>query len=417
MLKNNEYKPWCVLAVCCGLAASSIGISINSSGVFYTSVAESLGIMRGTFAMHMTIFSIVTAITSLIVPKLMNKFSYKLILIISVFSAVVSTAMMAKANSIQIFYLLGGIRGFSTGLFSIVPLTIIVNGWFEKNHGLATSIVFGFSGLAGAISSPILSKCIELFGWETGYIVKAAIILVLCLPAIIYPFALSAKDEGLNPYGYEEDKEKIKEINKDKVFNFITIAFICFCILAFINTTITGVTQHLPGYTQSIGYSTSLGAMLLSAAMCGNVISKLIIGVMSDKVGEIKASITMMIANIVGIVLLMTSQISIVLLVGAFLFGSIYSVGAVGLPLLTKYFFGANNYSRVFPIISFLSNFGAAFALSVIGYIYDFTNSYRYAFILGIGINIICLVLITIVIKENKKSKVFDEYKLKIMIK
>ena len=54
-------KHWIVLAVCCGLAASSIGVSINSSGVFYTPVSESLGIMRGTFSMHMTIFSLVTA--------------------------------------------------------------------------------------------------------------------------------------------------------------------------------------------------------------------------------------------------------------------------------------------------------------------------------------------------------------------
>ena len=75
-MNKNNIKPWLVLVVCCGLAASSIGISINSSGVFYTPVSEDLGIMRGTFSMHMTIFSIVTAMSALIVPKIMNKFSY-----------------------------------------------------------------------------------------------------------------------------------------------------------------------------------------------------------------------------------------------------------------------------------------------------------------------------------------------------
>ena len=43
-MKKNNFKPWYVLVVCCGLAASSIGISINSSGVFYTPVSESLGL-------------------------------------------------------------------------------------------------------------------------------------------------------------------------------------------------------------------------------------------------------------------------------------------------------------------------------------------------------------------------------------
>ena len=47
---SKSSKHWLVLIVCCGLAASSIGVSINSSGVFYTPVSTSLGIMRGTFS-------------------------------------------------------------------------------------------------------------------------------------------------------------------------------------------------------------------------------------------------------------------------------------------------------------------------------------------------------------------------------
>ena len=284
------------------------------------------------------------------------------------------------------FYFLGAIRGFSTGLFSIVPLTIIVNGWFKKHHGLATSIVFGFSGLAGAICSPILSKCIDLFGWNIGYIIKSGIILVLCLPAIIYPFEVSAIDEGAFPLGYDKNEDINKKTYENRDFNFTTIIFICFCIFALINTTITGITQHLPGFAETIGYSTALGATLLSAGMVGNVISKLVIGVMSDKIGPVKASSIMIIVNTFGIVLL-------------------YSVGAVGLPLLTKHFFGIDNYSKVFPIISFGSNLGAAFALSLVGYIYDFTNSYNVAFILGIGINILCLILMFIIVKRNERVK------------
>lgn len=400
-MNKNNIKPWLVLVVCCGLAASSIGISINSSGVFYTPVAEELGVMRGTFSMHMTIFSIVTAMSALVVPKIMSRFSYKLILRVSVLIAVISTAMMAYSRSIYIFYLLGAIRGFSTGLFSIVPLTIIVNGWFEKKHGLATSIVFGFSGLAGAICSPILARCIEEFGWGSAYIVKAGIILALCLPAVIYPFEVSAKDEGKLPFGYNKNENISKNINDNQRFNFMTPIFICFSIFALINTTITGITQHLPGFAQSIGYSASVGARLLSAGMLGNVISKLVIGFMSDKIGPVKASITMIIINTLGVILLMIGSSSMIL-VGAFFFGSIYSIGAVGLPVLTKHFFGIDNYSKVFPIISFVSNLGAAFALTLVGYIYDFTNSYNFSFILAIGINIICLSLIFVTTKENK---------------
>ena len=81
-------KHWSVLICCCGLAAASIGISINSSGVFYTPVSKSLHMLRGTFSMHMTLFSLATAIMSLFVPKLYQKFSFKKILTIRVLVAV-----------------------------------------------------------------------------------------------------------------------------------------------------------------------------------------------------------------------------------------------------------------------------------------------------------------------------------------
>jgi len=44
--------------------------------------------------MHMTIFSIVTAMSALIVPKIMNKFSYKLILILIVYNYLSSREIM-----------------------------------------------------------------------------------------------------------------------------------------------------------------------------------------------------------------------------------------------------------------------------------------------------------------------------------
>ena len=79
-------KHWLVLVCCCGLAAASIGISINSSGVFYTPVSKNLHMLRGTFSMHMTLFSLATAMMSLFVPKIYEKFAFKKVLTISAVS-------------------------------------------------------------------------------------------------------------------------------------------------------------------------------------------------------------------------------------------------------------------------------------------------------------------------------------------
>ena len=391
-------KHWSVLIYCCGLAAASIGISINSSGVFYTPVSKSLHMLRGTFSMHMTLFSLATAIMSLFVPKLYQKFSFKKILTISV---IVSTAAMALGKNAISFYILGIIRGMSTSLFSIVPITMIINGWFEKKHGLATSIAFGFSGLGGTLCSPVLSSIISSFNWQMGYLLKAVILLLLCLPAVLYPFSMNAKDEGLLPYGYQE-KQETAQNQTTSSFHFMSVSFISFFIFGMLISCITSVTQHLPGYGESLGFPLTSCAILLSSGMMGNIVSKLVIGSLSDHFGEIKATLMMITVNILGIVLLIIGRSMTLLIIGAFLFGSCYSLGAVAVPLLTKYFFKTKNYARAFPTISFASNVGAAISLSMVGYIYDFFGSYIYAFIIALVMIFVSILLLMITTKTKE---------------
>lgn len=201
---NKSWKHWLVLLLICGLAISSMGITGSTGGVFYTPVSESLGFLRGTFALQSTITLVGMGVISLYAPRIMKKYRYKSVLLVSVLAAGVATIAMAYARSIPAFYLLGAIRGVAVGLFGAVPLTMIVNEWFEKHHGLATSLVLGCSGIGGAIFSPVFANLIQSIGWENTYIVMGVTMTALCLPALVSPFSLSPREEGLLPYGYIE---------------------------------------------------------------------------------------------------------------------------------------------------------------------------------------------------------------------
>ena len=115
-----------------------------------------------------------------------------------------------------------------------------------------------------------------------------------------------------------------------------------------------------------------------------------------------KATFMMIGVNILGIILLMIGKSMVILIIGAFMFGSCYSLGAVAVPLLTKYFFKTENYAKAFPTISFASNVGAAISLSMVGYIYDFFGSYLYAFIIALVMILISLALLFIVTKTKE---------------
>lgn len=403
-MSNRSNKHLMVLLVCCGLSAVSIGLCINAVGVFIAPVAESLGVMRGTFALHSTISAIVVAIVALFTPRIMKRVPFKRLIGIGMITVSLSTLAMAFSKSVYLFYILGAIRGAGSALIGIVPITMIINQWFDKKHGLSTSLVLSFSGIAGALCSPLFTMLINNVGWQMTYVIKSILMILLCLPAFLYPFTLNPRESGLLPYGYEKSEEQTTLKESTESFSIFQTSFILFFIFAILHTAITGITQHLPGYAETIGKTASVGALLLSAGMVGNIVSKLFIGILSDKFGPVKATITMILVNTVGVLLLIYTRDTTLLIMGSILFGSVYSVGAVGFALLTKYFFGEEHYSQVFPIVTFATNMGGAFALSLVGYIYDFTGSYLSAFYASLGINVLNIVLIILILKVKQAS-------------
>lgn len=395
MTKPSEsIKHWLVLAVSCGLSASAIGINLNVIGVFYTPVSESLNIYRGTFAMHATLSSLALAFISLYFAPLLNRFGWKPLLTGAVTLASISTILMAFTQTMWVFYVLGILRGIGAGLYAMVPLSLIVNNWFEKKKGLAMSLSFGFSGIAGAIFSPIFTSLIQTIGWENSFIIMGLLMFVLALPAVLYQYSLNPRDDGYLPYGYDtEEKEQKKVIKKANwsTFSFTQSSFLLVLIIGLLHTSITGVSQHLPGFAETNLLSSQVGGVMLSAVMVGNISFKLIIGAVSDVLGIVRSTILMIAINIVGILILLLFTHPAAQIFGSFVFGSVFSVPAVALPLLTTEFFGRELYIRIFPILSFVSGIGGALSMAVVGYVFDFTGSYAPAFYTALlfhGLNI-----------------------------
>ena len=391
---NKSYKHWIVVLLMCCLAASSIGLCTNAIGVFYVPVSKCLHVLKGTFALHATLSTFATALTSLKMSKIIKKYNYKKVLLLGVLLTSVSTWLMSYSSSIYLFYILGIVRGIGVGIYGMVPLTVVITNWFDQKHGLATSLALSFSGLAGAIFSPLLSFWIDIYGWQMTYRFMALCIFVLVLPALCVSWKIKPQDEGLLPYGYQKKEMVIVQKNK---MNLLTLSFLCMCLVTLLHTSITGISQHLSGIALSIQLSTSIGATFMSLAMIGNICTKLLIGFLSDLFTPIKAVIMMILINCFSLVLLFIGvyqQSVLFLSVGSFIFGSIYSVGAVGIPMLTRYFFGSENYSQTYGVIGFLTNIGSASSLTLIGYLYDFTKSYQIVFMIALFFHLINLMLL-----------------------
>ena len=56
MQKSKIHYAWLILAACCAIQASSIGIIMNSAGVFFPHVADDLQVGVGSISLYITIF-------------------------------------------------------------------------------------------------------------------------------------------------------------------------------------------------------------------------------------------------------------------------------------------------------------------------------------------------------------------------
>jgi len=376
-------KHWIVLAALSFLAMSSLGLVINVGGVFLTPISQDLDILRGSISMHATLTQISSAVVGIFVPKLIKTFHLKKIILTGILLAAGSTIMLGLSNQVWQFNLFGTTRGIGAGLIALVPLTMIINQWFHSKQGIATSIVMTAPGLIGVLFSPIFSGLIEQFDWRISYISLGILMIMFSLFPLVYPFKFTPEQEGIKPYGHmekiEEEKENKKEgesVSKRDSARIVTGPLIFYMFMAFFISGVTSFIQHLPGMAESFGFSAVIGGTMLSAAMVGNIVFKLLIGLLIDRTSALKASLIILGVSAVSAVGLSFISTELLLIALSFGIGSIYSVSTVGITTMTTYFFGADNFGRVYPTVSFFKSFGVALFISIYGYIYDFTGTF-----------------------------------------
>ncbi len=404
-MKTKPQYHWLIVASCCMLAFTSIGLLYNSMGIFYTPIADTLGVGRGNISLFSTIMNITSGLTGPIIVRIINKKNLRKILSLGVSCAAVGLAIVSQAQNVWTFYLVAPFMGIGFASFSAIPLTIIIGNWFHAKQGLALGISYSFSGIGGAIFNPILNGIISAFSWRVGLISMACFIVLFALPGILFVLRLTPEEKGLLPMGetapVRPAASKGKNANSNTSMKAIifSLPFLLVTVYALCSNMCPSISSHISGYALTLGFTTAQGATMMSAIMIGNISSKLLIGVISDKIGPIKACSIMFCSVITALALFAFvpfTHFPVVLVVCVF-FGAVYSIFAVGFPLVVRRVFGNENYAKVFSTISMITNMLSAFMISIIGFIYDVTGRYQAAFITCMCASIIAFTLLNII--------------------
>ena len=380
-----------------GMVGCSVGLTQNVAGVYFDPIASSMNIGRGPVSFSLTIYVILSVIGSLLFKKIFDRLGGELTVKIGAILLLSGTFLLGFSGNLLSLYLFNIIRGIGGGLIHLVTASLFINNWFEKRNGLMVSIAMAFSGVAGALFSPLLSMFIGNYSWKITYMINAALMLVLLIPLLFFRITYHPEDSGLTPYGQGEKKaEENREESDDRTDPVSDVLLYIYAIIVGFSTC---VPQFFPGHASVLNYSASFGSLLISLSMITNIISKVILGSMVDKIGSRKAVMITSFIVLFGSVMMLKN---VMLYLAALLFGFCFAGSTVGLTSISRQQYSQKEYLIKYPILSFVSTVVNAVGSPLVGFIYDTGNSYSLAFIICIVMMIV--MLIDLYILERRKN-------------
>lgn len=369
-----------VVVAMCGLAAATVGLITNVAGLFFTPMAEEFGILQGSASLTLTISNTCVAFGGLVTRRLTKLVPLRALLVLGVSMLAGSALGTAFAPNVGIVYALAATRGLSGGVIGFVLITYVLNKWFVAQLGLVTSIAMGFSGLAGALFTPVIQPVVESAGWRGGYVALAVLTVLLSLPAILFVPSCDPGDAGLRPHGADGAAEVAGTPNNKTAakppVQVAAVPFVLAVVYASLSGAVSAMPQHFPGLAADAGLATSVGAAMISACMVANTLGKVLMGWLIDRIGAQRAIWIysgVVASAIVALVVVPAPGVYVVAAAG---FGLCYARATVGVTMLCREVFGKRGFGVVYPVAALGTSIANAVFSAAVGFGYDLTGGY-----------------------------------------
>ena len=315
-----------------------------------------------------------------------------------------STALLSACRNMTSLYIFNAVRGFSAGLIGNVLVTSVIGRWFLSDTGFITSLALGSSGLVGALFNPVLEAVIRAAGWRTAYLAAAGIILVLNLPAMLFPISFLPEDSGMKPIGSAEAPKNDRLNQQDRNNAMPGLLIIMTTVMTFsLISLVSSVPQLFKPIAETYGLGET-GILMMSVVLAANTAGKFILGLMTDRIGVRLSFLIYGLVIAAGIVLLLLTRVSAIMLLSAAMIGLCYSLPTVAAVMICRELFSPDQYSAIYPKINLGVSVANAMGYPLLGIFFDRTGKYDGALIMMIGVVLLSIAGVFTVYSLNARK-------------
>jgi MFS family permease len=382
------------LYACVRLAAALAVMTIGGSGMYGMAVAlapvqAEFGSDRGDASLPYTLTMLGFGIGGILMGRLADRFGVAVPVMLGAFGLGAGFIAAGMSGSLLQFTLAHGILIGLLGCSStFAPLVADTSLWFNKRRGIAVAICASGNYLAGAVWPPILQYFFDTAGWRATYIgvgiFATAAMLVLSLVLRKRPPAI----EAFSPQKKSSRQdEKPLGMTPNALMVLLSVAGIGCCVA------MSMPQVHIIAYCGDLGYGAARGAEMLSLMLGFGIVSRLVSGWISDRIGGLRTLLLGSTLQGVALLLFLPFDGLASLYVVSAMFGLFQGGIVPAYALIVREYFSPREAGARVGVVIMATLFGMALGGWMSGAIFDLTGSYRAAFVNGIAFNLLNLTL------------------------
>ena len=381
-------------------------MTIGASGMYVVpvmlpAVQAEFGIARADASAPYSMLMIGFGVGGLFMGRLADRFGVMVPLMIGAVSLGIGMTVAGMAHDIWTFNLAHGVL---IGLFgssaTFSPLLADTSLWFVKRRGIAVAVCASGNYLGGAVWPPVVQHFVETVGWRQTYLgmgIGCSVAMFtlalfmhrrppLSAPAAVRPGSVAASSMpfGLSP----------------------TAAQVLLCIAGLACCVAMSMPQvHIVAYCGDLGYGAARGAEMLALMLAFGIVSRLVSGVICDRIGGLRTLLLGSALQGVALLLFLPFDGLVSLYVIAALFGLFQGGIVPAYAIIVREHFPASEAgARVGAVIMF-TMLGMALGGWMSGKIFDLTGSYHAAFMNGIAWNLLNLTIATLLLRREQRQR------------
>ena len=378
MASSTELYP--LLRLAANLTLTTIGAcGMWTASVVLPAVQAEFGVSRADASLPFTLLMIGFGIGSVLAGKLSDRFGVMVPSLIGAASLGTGFWLASIMPSILgyalVFGVFIGLMGISA---QFAPLMTDTSMWFTRRRGIAVAICASGNYLGGAIWPSLIEHFVQVAGWRQTFQGMGLFCLVTMLPLCLVlrrrppPQAMPAAvggggAAGNRPFGLSPGTAQL----------LMCAAGVACCVA------MSMPQVHIVAYCGDLGYGVARGAQMLSIMLACGVVSRLVFGLISDRIGGLKTVLISSTLQMVALLLYLPFDSLMSLYVASALFGLFQGGIIPAYAIVVREQFPPEEAGTRVGITLTATMAGMALGGWLSGAIFDLTGSYHAAFANG----------------------------------